>query len=159
MGKIKNRKLNKKGFTLIELLAVIVILAILILLAMPSVLRIMGNARRNAFKTEISSYLKAAQTQYAETAVTNSGLKTMCFSSAASITQNFSSKSDCTNIYKLDIDGGNIPTYEIIIKNTKDGTKYDIYFKNSSYQIGPINNFVHTKDNIDDLDSTLDSQF
>ncbi len=63
MGKTK---LNKKGFTLIELLAVIVILAILILLAMPSVLNIMENARKNAFITEAQSFVKAANTKYAQ---------------------------------------------------------------------------------------------
>ena len=61
MGKIK---LNKKGFTLIELLAVIVILAILILLAMPSVLSIMENARKNSLVTEAESIINAAKTAY-----------------------------------------------------------------------------------------------
>ncbi len=62
---IRSLKQNKKGFTLVELLAVIVILAVLIVIAMPSVLKIMENARRSAFETEVKSYLKAAQTQYA----------------------------------------------------------------------------------------------
>lgn len=62
---IRSLKKNKKGFTLVELLAVIVILAVLIVIAMPSVLQIMENSRRSAFETEVKSYLKAAQTQYA----------------------------------------------------------------------------------------------
>ena len=72
---------NKKGFTLIELLAVIVILSILILLAMPSVLRIMENAKKNAFITEAESIIKAAQTQYAENAVNSAAPKT-CYTLA-----------------------------------------------------------------------------
>ncbi len=64
MGKIKNKKLNRKGFTLIELLAVIVILAILILLAMPSVLSIMEKSRKNALVTEAESIINAAKTAY-----------------------------------------------------------------------------------------------
>ena len=77
MGKIK---LNKKGFTLIELLAVIVILAILILLAMPSVLSIMENARKNAFITEAQSFTKAANTKYAQDVLNDPNSETTCYS-------------------------------------------------------------------------------
>ena len=57
---------NKKGFTLMELLAVIVILSVLILLAMPAVLRLMENAKKNAFITESQEILKIANTAYAD---------------------------------------------------------------------------------------------
>ena len=68
----------KKGFTLIELLAVIVILAVLILIAMPAVLRLMENARRNAFIVEANMFIRYAQTAYAEQSMTTSK-KDMCF--------------------------------------------------------------------------------
>ena len=57
--------LNKKGFTLIELLAVIVILSVLMLIAVPSVLKIVNNSKKNAFKDQAQTILKQAQTQYA----------------------------------------------------------------------------------------------
>ena len=53
--------LNKKGFTLIELLAVIIILAVLMMLAGNSVINIMMNTRRSAFRTEFLSLLDSAQ--------------------------------------------------------------------------------------------------
>ena len=53
--------LNKKGFTLIELLAVIIILAVLMMLAGNSVITIMANTRRSAFRTEFLSLLDSAQ--------------------------------------------------------------------------------------------------
>ena len=58
------KKMNAKGFTLIELLAVIVILAVLILLAMPQVMNLMEDARKNAFKTETQSILKSAENAF-----------------------------------------------------------------------------------------------
>ena len=50
--------LNRKGFTLIELLAVIIILAVLMMLAGNSVITIMANTRRSAFRTEFLSLLE-----------------------------------------------------------------------------------------------------
>ena len=44
--------MNKKGFTLVELLAVIAILAILVIIALPNVLSMYNEARKNTFVTE-----------------------------------------------------------------------------------------------------------
>ncbi len=44
--------MNKKGFTLVELLAVIAILAILVIIALPNVLKMYNNAKKNIFLTE-----------------------------------------------------------------------------------------------------------
>ena len=68
-------KKNKKGFTLMELLAVIVILSVLILLAMPAVLRLMENAKKNAFKTEGQSLYKICQTAYTDISMTYTELR------------------------------------------------------------------------------------
>ncbi len=57
---------RKAGFTLIELLAVIVILAVLILLAVPSVLKMMDNARKSTFTTEAESFINGAKLAYAQ---------------------------------------------------------------------------------------------
>ena len=132
MGKIKNRKLNKKGFTLIELLAVIVILAILILLAMPSVLRIMENARKNAFETEVRSYLKAAQTKYAEMSVAQSAGSELIFqdgkpdgdcTSAKPCSVDIEDKSDYHYVIKLKVLDDNVPAFSYKICSSSYGAE------------------------------------
>ena len=92
-------KINSRGFTLIELLAVIVILAVLILLALPNVLKIMENARKNAFETEARSYLKAAELKYTEKSLGTSAGSTMVFSDTGTDNDTCSSASPC----KLDV--------------------------------------------------------
>ncbi len=118
---------NKKGFTLIELLAVIVILSILILLAMPSVLRIMENAKKNTFEIEKESYLKAAQTKYLEKATTGNINDVLHFKNG--------STGDCTsnNPCELDIDGGNMKSYDIYIKVDNNNIKHNSAFNNGAY--------------------------
>ena len=56
--------MNKKGFTLVELLAVIAILAILVIVALPNVLSMYRDARKNTFTNEVSSVLRSARQQY-----------------------------------------------------------------------------------------------
>lgn len=64
-------KKDKKGFTLMELLAVIVILSVLILLAMPAVLRLMENSRKNSFLTEANSITRIAKNYYEKKRIDN----------------------------------------------------------------------------------------
>ncbi len=52
--------MNKNGFTLIELLAVISILAILVVIAMPNVLQIYNDSKKNTFVIESQEILKQA---------------------------------------------------------------------------------------------------
>lgn len=132
MGKLKLKKLNRKGFTLIELLAVIVILAILILLAMPSVLSIMDNARKNAFETEVRSYLKAAQTKYAEKSASNtSSSPDMYFKTNGSDNDTCGDGSEC----KLDIENKNGYGYYIKIEMDENKElKYTYTVSNGTYE-------------------------
>ena len=51
--------MRRKGFTLIELLAVIVILAIIALIAIPIVINIINDAKEEALKRSVQSYLDA----------------------------------------------------------------------------------------------------
>lgn len=55
---------NKKGFTLIELLAVIIILSVLMLIAVPGILKLMDNSKKNAFVTQSQMIYKAATEQF-----------------------------------------------------------------------------------------------
>ena len=56
--------MNKKGFTLVELLAVIAILAILVIIALPNVIKLYNNAKKNTFLTEAKTIYKEAANKY-----------------------------------------------------------------------------------------------
>ncbi len=56
--------MKKKGFTLVELLAVIAILAILVIIALPNVLEMYKQARKNSFENEVKEVFRQAQQQY-----------------------------------------------------------------------------------------------
>ncbi len=58
---------KKKGFTLVELLAVIVILAIVLLIAVPMVMGIIENVKKDAFKNSAYGIIDAAEIYYAQT--------------------------------------------------------------------------------------------
>ncbi len=58
------KKINKKGFTLIELLAVIVVLAVVMLIAVNAVIPQMDRARKQAFLTEATTIIEAAETYF-----------------------------------------------------------------------------------------------
>ena len=60
------KKMNKKGFTLVELLAVIVILAIVLIIAVPGVLTIIDNSRRDSLISSAKT-LKDATRLFATT--------------------------------------------------------------------------------------------
>ncbi len=53
--------MNKKGFTLIELLAVIAIMAILMTIAVPSVIKISNNIKKNMYEKKVETILAAAK--------------------------------------------------------------------------------------------------
>ena len=56
--------MKKNGFTLVELLAVIAILAILVIIALPNIMSMFGDARKNSFTTELKEIYKVAQQQW-----------------------------------------------------------------------------------------------
>ena len=56
--------MKKKGFTLVELLAVIAILAILVIIALPNIMELFNEAKKNSFANEIKNIYNAAEQQY-----------------------------------------------------------------------------------------------
>ena len=56
--------MKKKGFTLVELLAVIAILAILVIIALPNVLKMYNDSKKNAFMTEAQTLAKEVSSKY-----------------------------------------------------------------------------------------------
>ena len=56
--------MNKKGFTLVELLAVIAILALLVIIALPNVLSMFNNAKKDLFLTEAKNVFKESTKKY-----------------------------------------------------------------------------------------------
>ena len=56
--------MNKKGFTLVELLAVIAILAILVIIALPNVLKMFNDSKKNSFITEAKTIYSEVSKKY-----------------------------------------------------------------------------------------------
>ena len=65
--------MKNKGFTLVELLAVIAILAILVIIALPNVLRMFNDAKKNSFLTEAKTIYGEAGKKYISDSITSPG--------------------------------------------------------------------------------------
>ena len=64
---------DNKGFTLVELLAVIAILAILVIIALPNVLKMFNDAKKNSFLTEAKTVYSEAGKKYISDNITSPG--------------------------------------------------------------------------------------
>ena len=126
---------SKKGFTLVELLAVIAILAILMLIAIPNVINLYRNARKNTFKSDVQSIIRASEQQYVMNSM-NNGNRT-CFDSTTNPLEieardnlvyvvRLSNKGKITSIEVVD------NNYQIIIDDSNGISKDEI---GKSYQI------------------------
>ncbi len=125
---------SKKGFTLVELLAVIAILAILVIIALPSVVRMFTEAKKNTFITEV-------KTVYRESAS-----KFISESSKGNKLSSISSGDDT----KLDMSGENLD-YCVILDN--QGKVKKLAVGNNSYymMLSDINDIESiTKDDVKD---------
>ncbi len=61
-------KIYRNGFTLVELLAVIVVLAIIFAIAVPNVIHIIDNTRKDSFLSTASMMIKSARTKMSSNA-------------------------------------------------------------------------------------------
>ncbi len=68
-------RLNNKGFTLMELLAVIVVLGIIAAIAIPSVLKVIGEMRDRAFIANAWNMKEAADFYIKEATTSGAGAK------------------------------------------------------------------------------------
>ena len=103
--------MKKKGFTLVELLAVIAILALLVIIALPNVLSMFNNAKKDLFLTEAKNVFKESAKKYISDNMHNSN------------EGNIYCKSETDSKNPLDMNIGN--TYYYI---EKDGTGKTIKF-------------------------------
>ena len=111
--------MNKKGFTLVELLAVIAILAILVIIALPNIMSMFNDARKNSFTTETKEIYKVAQQQWISDSLfeTNEQVYSRC--------------SSCTG-KSLDMSGRS--QLEYYIKINKAGNVVEYYTTDGTYQ-------------------------
>lgn len=140
--------MNKKGFTLVELLAVIAILAILVIIALPNVLGMFNNAKKNTFMTEVQTIFKQAQTDFVKDSIETTGPKVYC------TTKNFSATTDgnveCTSENALEL----TTTKNYYVSMTSSGAINYIVVNDGSYvyfKSGSDLKVTDLKDNDTDL--------
>ena len=137
--------MNKKGFTLVELLAVIAILAILVLVAVPNVLGMFNNAKKDTFATETKDMVRIAQQQY----LADFGKWNSYAIDGSKTTDETLQFTECTSttgpvsIDKIGLDGK-----KVLKTGKKDGDK-DAYVKSTTYckiskDAGNLTNFIIT---------------
>ena len=108
---------NKKGFTLVELLAVIAILAILVIIALPNVLNMFRNAKKNTFTDEVQNLVKSAENKYLTNSMNNISGE-MCFDSKSN---------------KLDMTGRDNIIYKIKLSET--GKLIEVSVADDNYEL------------------------
>ena len=111
--------MNKKGFTLGELLAVIAILALLVIIALPNVLSMFNNAKKDLFLTEAKNVFKESTKKYISDNMHNSN------------EGNIYCKSETDSKNPLDMDIGN--TYYYIEKDNTGKTIKFVAWNSSGY--------------------------
>ena len=117
---------KKNGFTLVELLAVIVVLALIMIIAIPSVLKVMNNARRQSFALYIEKVVTAVQTQYVYDAATGD------IPGAGVYIYDIQEDLDLTST-------GSYEGYVLVDATNVDTPEYVIYMHDNNYMISTYN--------------------
>ena len=112
--------MKKNGFTLVELLAVIAILAILVIIALPNIMSLFNEAKKNSFTNELKNIYKTATSQW----MTDSMFETSEKTYARSKNRN------CAN--QLHLSGRE--ELEYYIKMNKNGDVVNYYATDGTYQ-------------------------
>ena len=113
----ENKNMKKKGFTLVELLAVIAILAILVIIALPNVLSMFRDAKKNSFQEEAQKLFQTAETAYINSAM------------GTQIKDCFSGTEGEDN---LDLTGRHL---DYLVKFSADGKVTDFQVTDGSYKV------------------------
>ena len=137
---------NKKGFTLVELLAVIAILAILVLIALPNVMGMFNDAKKNSFTTELKEVYKVAEQTWVSDSLFNTSEKIYSRTKA----QNCSNQLDLTGRKEL----------EYFIKINKAGNVVEYYASDGTYQYSYKGNGLLITDisNVEQISDIADGQ-
>ena len=104
-----------KGFTLIELLVVIAVLAVLAIIAMPNILKLFVDTRKDTFTTDLNETIRTAKLQYL-----NDGGHAIIYSNAE----------DCDDHLQLQSGVG----YRYIVIVDEYGTVIGLHASNGLYQ-------------------------
>ncbi len=120
--------MRKKGFTLVELSAVIAILAILVIIALPNVMGMFNQAKKNSFTTEVKNVFQVAQQQW----MTDSMMSTDSITYAR-VANGASLKCNGKDLPQLQLSGRTELQYIITINKSGNVTKF--YAKDGTYQM------------------------
>ena len=134
--------MNKKGFTLVELLAVIAILAILVIIALPNVLKMFNDAKKNTFMTEARKIYSEAEKKYISNQM--KGITLTTYSDDSSLCD--VGVTEC----ELDLSGRTNISY--LIKTNMNGKIVSLFIRDNSYEVslGDMINEIYATD----IDST-----
>lgn len=116
---------NKKGFTLIELLAVIIILSVLMLIAVPGILKLMDNSKKNAFVTQSQMIYKAATEQFVLDSISKSSNNGVVYCKDIAGTT--------SGVNKLDLSGSDKVYYKIEMDS--EGKILNYHISNTIYSV------------------------
>ena len=147
--------MKKKGFTLVELLAVIAILAILVIIALPNVLSMYNEARKNTFTTEVKDHYKAAEQKF----MLNAG-ETIVFTNLDDLT---GTPYAGYKKIKLDMSGSKKTTYFMVFNPSGECTK--LIASNGTYGVSitddsiAIENIGAAADDIKDVATDKKAQY
>jgi prepilin-type N-terminal cleavage/methylation domain-containing protein len=112
----------KKGFTLVELLAVIAILAILIIIALPNILKMFNNAKRQVFLTEIKTLYKESEKKVISEATKGNIIDTISSSGSTKLSMTGNNVQYCISLENGKVSSISVSNgdYYVVIPNIRD---------------------------------------
>lgn len=143
---IKNLRKNKKGFTLIEIIVVVVILAVLLAVAVPSVLKYMGEADNAKYMSQARGAYIVMQHDLTKAVIKDGTLNSTAITDVLDVCE-FSGKPEVAQV------GVNVKTV------SKDAmpTKYYVKFDDKHYATLEENGSVEISESISDDNATWET--